>query len=139
KQLHPQWNIIWIGTDKAFESQKATTLDFQMFPKMGVTCYSIPAGKLQRQFSVSSFVGIFRIPAGFIRAFGLLLKHKPSVVLSWGGFVAVPVVWAAKLQGIPVLLHEQTVAIGLANKLSLPATTKVLLSRKQSQQYFPKE
>lgn len=137
QETEPKWKIMWIGTNKAFANEKATTLDFQIFPKMGVECYSIPAGKLQRKFSFSTITGLLSIPLGFVSAFAILLKNRPKVVLSWGGFVAVPVVYAAKILGIPVLIHEQTVAIGLANKLSLPVTNKVLLARKQSLKYFP--
>ena len=47
----------------------------------------------------------------------LLLKLKPDIVMSFGGYLAVPVVIAAKILGIPALTHEQTVVVGYANKL----------------------
>lgn len=47
-------------------------------------------------------------------------KLKPNVVFSKGGFVSVPVVYGAKLNGVPVVLHESDLTPGLANKLCAP-------------------
>ena len=50
-----------------------------------------------------------------------ILKHtKPDVVFSKGGFVTVPVVYAAKKLHIPVIIHESDLTPGLANKLAIP-------------------
>ena len=51
---------------------------------------------------------------------------KPQVVFSKGGFVSVPVVMAAKLAGVPVVIHESDVTPGLANKIALPFASHVL-------------
>lgn len=136
QEVHPEWIISWIGSRQAFAKEKATTLDFQLFPKMGVDCYSIIAGKLQRSLSLSTFINLLKVPVGMIQSVILMIKIKPDLVLSFGGFAALPVTWSAWVLGIPVLIHEQTVAIGLANKLSLPFVKEVLLSRKQSKKYF---
>lgn len=136
QERHPNWKIIWIGSNKAFAKEKAMTLDFQLFPKMGVKCYSIQSGKLQRRISLNALLDLTKVPIGFLQSFRILKKEKPDIVLSFGGYSALPVTWAASIINIPVLIHEQTVAIGLANKLSLPFVDEVLLSRKQSKKYF---
>src|SRR3989344_1261526 len=136
QERHSEWSIIWVGSKDAFAKEKATTLDFQLFPDMGVKCYSIQMGKLQRRISFDSFIELLKIPLGMLEGFRVLYKEKPKIILSFGGFISLPIVWSARLFNIRVLIHEQTAAIGLANKLSLPFSTEVLLSRKQSAKYF---
>lgn len=52
-----------------------------------------------------------------ISAFISLIKIKPDVVVVFGGYLAVPVVVAAKLLGCKVVAHEQTMIPGLANRV----------------------
>ncbi len=137
KKTHENWEMMWIGSQNAFAKEKASTLDFQVFPKMGVECFSISAGKLQRNLSISSAVDLIKFPIGFFQALKILNSQKPALVISFGGYAALPVVWAAKLVGIKSLIHEQTVGAGLANKLSLPVVSEVLLSRSESEKFFP--
>jgi len=136
QEKHPNWNISWIGSSEAFINKKAKTLDFQLFPELGVKCYAIQTGKLQRKISISSVMNLLKVPVGCIQALGILFKEKPEVILSFGGYAALPVVWVGKLLGYPVLIHEQTLGFGLANKLSLPFADDVLLSREESSKYF---
>ena len=80
-----------------------------------------------------------RIPIGFVHAGILLIKIRPKVILSFGGYSAFPVAVVGWLMRIPVVLHEQTSAAGLANKLSSPFVKKIAISRKRSLEFFPKE
>ena len=64
-------------------------------------------------------------------------KLKPSVVFSKGGFVAVPVVMAAKHCHIPVVIHESDLTPGLANKLSIPSATKVCCNFPETISHIP--
>ena len=57
---------------------------------------------------------------GIRQATGVIRRIKPDVVFSKGGFVSVPVVYGAKLNGVPVVTHESDMTPGLANKLCLP-------------------
>lgn len=46
----------------------------------------------------------------------LLERHRPDVVVGMGGYVSLPVGLAARTMGIPLVLHEQNIVLGLANK-----------------------
>lgn len=139
KDKEVNWNISWIGSRVAVEGQKALTLEFREFPKLGIDCHNIIAGRIQRRFTRYGVLSLAKIPFGFVHAFYLLLKIRPKVILSFGGFAAFPIVFVGWLMRIPVIMHEQTIAIGLANKYSIPFVTKIALSREESQKYFPKE
>lgn len=86
----------------------------------------ISTGKLRRYFSWRNFTDPFRIVAGFAQAFVALRKSGVSAVFSKGGFVSAPVVWAAWLLRIPVVIHESDVTPALATKLTLPFAFKGL-------------
>lgn len=87
--------------------------------------YSIHTGKLRRYFSMKNVSDIFNVLKGLGDAKKVLKKVQPDIVFSKGGFVAVPVVRAAKGLGIPVICHESDMTPGLANKLSIPAAKVV--------------
>lgn len=62
---------------------------------------------------------------GYLEASHIIHKLKPDIVFSKGGFVSVPVVLAAKRRHVPVIIHESDLTPGLANKICIPAATKV--------------
>jgi UDP-N-acetylglucosamine--N-acetylmuramyl-(pentapeptide) pyrophosphoryl-undecaprenol N-acetylglucosamine transferase len=64
---------------------------------------------------------------------------KPALVFSKGGFVAVPVVFAARARGIPVIVHESDLTPGLANRLAIPFAKAVCASFPQTLEHLPKE
>ena len=57
-----------------------------------------------------------------------LRTFRPHAVVGFGGWVSVPVVLAARQRTIPVVLHEQNVALGRANRFLLPWVDRVALS-----------
>jgi UDP-N-acetylglucosamine--N-acetylmuramyl-(pentapeptide) pyrophosphoryl-undecaprenol N-acetylglucosamine transferase len=133
------WQIYWIGAASAMEGRRVPTLGMKVLPNLGVEVFTIKAGRLQRKFSRQTIPALARIPLGFLGALYLLLKLRPDVTFSFGGFAAFPVVLASWLLRIPVLIHEQTVAVGLANKISAPFAKQIAIARKESEQFFPKE
>lgn len=88
----------------------------------------IPSGKLRRYFSLQNVLDAFKVIAGFIKAFFILLKLKPAFVFSKGGFVSVPPCAAARLLHIPVITHECDFSPGLATKLNSKFATNILVS-----------
>lgn len=90
--------------------------------------HSIRTGKLRRYLSLKNLSDPFRVLAGCNDAKKLMKQIRPDVVFSKGGFVAVPVVWAAHKYKIPVVAHESDITPGLANKLSKRYATKICLN-----------
>src|SRR5207248_219054 len=73
-----------------------------------------------------------KIPVGLFQGLYIILKEKPNVVLSFGGYVAVPIVFAAWLLSVPILIHEQTLVSGLANTISSFLASKIAISFDQT-------
>lgn len=107
------WEIHYIGTANGIERRLIESVD-------GVSYHCVKSGKLRRYFDLKNFTDPFRVIAGCFESAALVREIKPDIVFSKGGFVSVPVVYGAKLSGVPVLLHESDMTPGLANKLMAP-------------------
>lgn len=94
----------------------------------GMAFHPIRGGKLRRYLSWENVRDAFRVLQGYFDARKLLKKVRPDLVFSKGGFVTVPVVYAAKHLGIPAILHESDYSPGLANRLGTKAAEKVLVT-----------
>ena len=88
-------------------------------------------------FAVSGFprrlgLGLVRALAQAVRApfacSRILSRRQPDVVLGGGGYVAGPMVLAARLRGIPAALTEADAHLGLANRLAAPFARRVFLA-----------
>src|SRR5699024_5872174 len=99
----------------------------------------ISTGKLRRYMSVDNVKDPFKVLKGTMQAWKIIGKRKPKVIFSKGGFVSVPVVLAAKLRGVPSVIHESDYTPGLANKLSIPFTSKVLATFPETMNYLPEK
>lgn len=125
------YDIHYIGSYEGIEKK--------LIEEMGIPYYGISSGKLRRYFDLKNFSDPFRVVKGYGQASSLLRKLKPDIVFSKGGFVAVPVVLAAKRRHIPVIIHESDMTPGLANKLAIPSATKVCCNFPETLKYLPAE
>lgn len=125
------WESIWVGTYKGIEKN--------MVAQEGITYYSIAAGKLRRYISFQNIIDPFLVFWGFFQSLFLLSRLQANVVMSAGGFVSVPVVWAAWALRIPIIIHQQDVKPGLANRLmSVCASVITVTFEKSLQDYTTK-
>ncbi|MDY5885757.1 MAG: UDP-N-acetylglucosamine--N-acetylmuramyl-(pentapeptide) pyrophosphoryl-undecaprenol N-acetylglucosamine transferase [Treponema sp.] len=132
-------NLVWIGNSKGMD-KKIVESNIGPDEKPSVDkFYGIPSGKLRRYFSIQNFIDVFKIGAGCISAYFKLLKLKPAVLFSKGGFVSVPPCFAAKLLKIPVVTHECDFTPGLATKINSRFATKLLLSYEETKEYIKQE
>ncbi len=120
--------IVYLGRNRTLEGDDSPSVESQILPKMGIKFVPITSGRLQRAFTKHTIPSLFKIPLGFIQAFFVILKEKPDVLLSFGGYVAVPSVFACWLLSIPVIVHEQTLVTGLSNRISSLFASKIAVS-----------
>ena len=101
---------------------------------IGIPFVGVESGKLRRASSLAgmltlkNFADALRVPVGIVQAWNEVRRFRPDVVLATGGYVSVPPVIAAGLLRIPVLIHEQTVQIGLANRIAARYATRIALT-----------
>ncbi|MFA6389229.1 MAG: undecaprenyldiphospho-muramoylpentapeptide beta-N-acetylglucosaminyltransferase [Patescibacteria group bacterium] len=125
------FEFLWIGTRQGIERG--------MVEKEGIAFKSIFSGKLRRYFSWKNFTDIALLKLGFWQSFFIMLKWRPDLVISAGGFVSVPVVWAAWLLRVPCLIHQQDVRPGLANKLMAPFAKVITVTFEKSLEDYGKK
>ena len=113
---HRGVEVVFVGRKHAQEGDSALSFEYQEITKRGhVRFINLAAGRLTRSVSARSLKQILLIPWGFLMAIGTVYEQRPDVVMSFGGYIALPIVVAAWLFGVPVYTHEQTIAPGLAN------------------------
>lgn len=105
----------------------------------GIPYDGISSGKLRRYFDLKNFTDPFRVVKGYAEALSLMKKYRPDVVFSKGGFVAVPVVLAAKHFKIPTIIHESDMTPGLANKICIPSAAHICCNFPETLEYLPKD
>ena len=125
------YDIHYIGSYQGIEKK---LIEDANIPYSGIS-----SGKLRRYFDLRNFSDPFRVIKGYEEACKLLKELKPDVVFSKGGFVAVPVVMAARHRHIPAIIHESDMTPGLANKLCIPSAQKVCCNFPETLQYLPEE
>lgn len=121
--------------DKAFESQSRGLMKHAEVP---VTVRTIMAGKLRRYHGVPIYrqlldfktvfhnvVDIFKIVVGFFQSLWLLGRFRPEIVFAKGGFVCLPMGIAAKLRGIPIVIHDSDTRPGLTNRVLAKYATRI--------------
>ncbi|MBI2466360.1 MAG: undecaprenyldiphospho-muramoylpentapeptide beta-N-acetylglucosaminyltransferase [Candidatus Rokubacteria bacterium] len=120
----------WVGSDAGLEATRA--------PAAGIAYHAVPTGKLRRSLELRNLTDLgLRVPAGVLQAWQLLGRLRPAVVVATGGFVAVPTAVAAALRRLPLLVHEQVVVPGLANRLIARLADRVAVTFAASARAFP--
>jgi UDP-N-acetylglucosamine--N-acetylmuramyl-(pentapeptide) pyrophosphoryl-undecaprenol N-acetylglucosamine transferase len=137
--LPKEWDVLFIGRKYAFEADKTLSFEFKTAQEIGLPFQAISAGRLQRHWSRHAIPAFLRFPLGFLQAYRILSTYKPHLILSFGGYVSLPVVLAGALLRIPIVVHEQTLKVGLSNSIAAHVAKTICVSWEPSKQYFPKE
>ncbi|WP_329254565.1 UDP-N-acetylglucosamine--N-acetylmuramyl-(pentapeptide) pyrophosphoryl-undecaprenol N-acetylglucosamine transferase [Streptomyces canus] len=117
---------LWIGTEDGLEARVA--------PAEGIAFTTVATGKIRRSsnplkmLSAANVRDMARVPLGVAQARKAISDFRPDVVLATGGYVAVPAGLAARLCRRPLVLHEQTVRLGLANRQLAGSATRIAVS-----------
>jgi UDP-N-acetylglucosamine--N-acetylmuramyl-(pentapeptide) pyrophosphoryl-undecaprenol N-acetylglucosamine transferase len=109
--------VVFIGRKYAMEQDKQASAEYELIAAKQIRFLPITTGRLQRSFTGQTIPSLLKIPVGFVQSFIYCLRERPKLVVSFGGYIALPVAYAAWILRIPVITHEQTLVAGLANKL----------------------
>lgn len=126
----PDLEIVYLGRKYARDDDKAASVESKILPDLGVKFIPLIAGRLNRFFSFYSLIALLKTPIGFIQSFYYLLKEKPDLIVSFGGFTGMPVVICGWFLSVPSLIHEQSLKMGLSNLISSIFANKIAVSFK---------
>jgi len=104
--------------------------------KMKVPYKIIIAGKLGERGLIKKFIGILKIPTGFIQSLYQVFSYMPDVIFSKGGPVSFPVVLAGWIFRIPIVIHESNSVAETANKILSKFAKKVAVSFAKAEECF---
>ncbi len=129
KKLRPDTRIVYIGGFNSLEEDTCKNLGIEFIP---VKVYSFMDGN--RREKIQCILGL--IKSG-LKTRKILKKINPSALIATGGYSTGPAILAAKLNRVPIYLHEQNVYPGLANKIFSKFAKKVFISFASSIDKFP--
>ena len=104
---------------------------------VGMRYVYCPAGKQRVYRSLLNFFDKFKIVTGLFVAFFQLLRLYPDAVMSKGGYTSVPVVLAAWLLRIPIVIHESDAVPGRANMLAARFASYIGVAYAEVSSVFP--
>jgi len=103
----------------------------------GILFKRVSAGKMRRYFSLLNFLDMFKTAAGILRAGLLLYSIFPDVIFSKGGYASFPILFAARLFGIPVIIHESDSVPGKTNIWAGKFAKRIAVSYADAGSFFP--
>lgn len=130
KKRQPGAEFLWLGTRTGPEDA--------MVARYGIAFKKIFSGKFRRYLSWKNFVDPLFVVIGFFQALMVISKFKPGMVMTAGGYVAVPVVWAAWLLRRPVIIHQEDIRPSVTNKLTAWFASTITVTFEKSLADFPK-
>ncbi len=131
KKKYPDTEFVWVGTKKGPERQ--------VVEEAGLRFIAIGAGKWRRYFSFLNVIDLFKICIAFLQSFSIIMRERPRLLISAGGFVSVPLHIAGWLLAVPSWVHQQDVRPGLANKLMVPFAKKITTALEVTSKRLPKK
>ncbi len=128
--------IVFVGKKYSLDQEKTVSLEYQEITKRGLKFYPITAGRLTRLASLRTILNILKFPIGFYQTNKILKAEKPDAILSFGGYIALPLCLVGYLYKIPIFTHEQTLNPGLANRIISKFSKKVFISFEEARKNF---
>lgn len=130
------WRIVWFGHRFSMWGDTSDSAEYKEVTEAGIEFHELLAGKFYRTYNPLKLI---RIPYGFFQALLLLLLTKPVGIISFGGYLAVPVVIMGWVLKIPSVTHEQTSEPGIANRLISWFAKKILVTWQGNLTRYPFE
>ena len=121
--------MLYVGTRTGPETLLAA--------REGIPYVDVAAGKLRRYWSIQNLTDPLRVARGLAESLALVRRFRPDVAIGAGGFASVPPLSAAALLRVPVLIHQQDVIPGLANRLLAPIARRITVALPQTMGRFP--
>lgn len=129
--LKSEYNVLphYIGANNGMESK--------ILKNESIPFYGIAFAPLIGISGFKKIKSLFINLKGFFSSFILLKKIKPKLIIGTGGFVAGPVLSAAFILRIPIIIHEQNVVPGFTNKILARISKEIWITFNESSKYFP--
>ena len=109
KKLQPQSTIVFVGSGKPIETEILSKTQFKL--------ETIPFVPFSGRGALGAIKCLAVTPFALVKGISLIRRIKPAAVIGFGGYPSFIPFLAARLCGLPRILHEQNVKAGLANRV----------------------
>ncbi len=113
--------------------------DESALAELGIKFISIPSGKLRVYPSLKTITDFFKTFWGILVAIKVLYSVYPDVIFAKGGYSSFPVLFAARILSIPVVVHESDTVAGRTTSWAGKFAERIAISYKEAAQFFPKD
>lgn len=131
RQREPDSEVLFIGTRRKIDM---TSLDKYGFASSSIYSYGLKGKNIPELIKALAV-----LPVSLFQALSHIRRFKPDVALGVGGYVTGPVMLAARLAGVPTIVHEQNSVPGMANRKLGAIVDKICISLPGSERFFPSE
>lgn len=112
-------DVHWLGTRAGMESR--------LVPASGIPVSYLRVKGVRGKHLLEKLIAPVLLFAAILQAVGVVRRLRPDCVLGTGGFVAGPGGLAARLLGVPLVVHEQNAVAGTTNRLLSRIAARILL------------
>ncbi|MCF7906407.1 UDP-N-acetylglucosamine--N-acetylmuramyl-(pentapeptide) pyrophosphoryl-undecaprenol N-acetylglucosamine transferase [Patescibacteria group bacterium] len=130
KSNNKDYNFVWIGTKNGPEKD--------IIEKENIKFITIRSDKLRRYFDIRNFFIPINLIIAYFQSIKLINKYKPEIILTAGGFVCVPLVYAGCRLKVKTVIHQQDLKAGLANKLMSKKSDLITITFDKSKEDYKK-
>ena len=131
KKINPQADILFVGAKGKLEMEKV--------PKAGYPIKGLTISGFQRKLTFKNFLNLFHLVGSLWKAYWIVKRFNPDVVVGVGGYASGPTLEMAYRQGIPIVVQEQNSYAGITNKILAKKAQKVCVAYPNMERFFPKE
>ena len=126
--LFPAEALALVLSDRGLAVELATDHRAAHFKFPARAVHLIPSATLRGRNPIALARTAVLLALGTAKAWALIGRIRPRVVVGFGGYPTVPPLWAASLRGVPTVLHEQNGVMGRANRLLASRVTAIATS-----------
>jgi UDP-N-acetylglucosamine--N-acetylmuramyl-(pentapeptide) pyrophosphoryl-undecaprenol N-acetylglucosamine transferase len=129
----PREEIIFFGKKNELGQ---TSEEYKTIKSLNIKFIPIIAVKINRFFSFRNIISVLFFPVTLLLSLYIMIKFRPRILVSFGGYLSLPACLAGKLFNIKIIIHEGTVRAGAANQILGKIANKTLISFNSSKKYF---
>ncbi len=129
KRRFPDAEFLFVGAKDKMEMQKV--------PQEGYKIIGLWIAGIQRKLTLQNLLSPVKLLSSLIRSKSIINSFKPDVVIGTGGFASGPLMQAAALSGIPIIVQEQNSFPGITNKLLGKKAAKICVAYENLEAFFP--
>lgn len=137
QKKYPAVNIFFVGRQTAQTTTRQPSHERREVEARNVPFLSIEAAKFHRAQAWLNFWEFLKLIPSIRTVLGFFRQNKPDIILSFGGYLSLPVALAGKLYRARLILHEQTKAAGLANQVLSRIADVIAVASEESLIFFP--